>query len=148
MAAVVSAAMFAAGARTAVTMLVIMMAAAYVCVVNQLLGKISSYGFICSTGDAAQKFNAGVTQGGLSSAADAAADKGIDAVLHKDAGQQTVAASVGVDDFCVRQLLCIFLQTVGRSGFGDDARGASGNEDEAHTHQRQHRQRIVENDDA
>lgn len=101
MAAVVSAAMFAAGARTAVTMLVIMMAAAYVCVVNQLLGKISSYGFICSTGDAAQKFNAGVTQGGLSSAADAAADKGIDAVLHKDPGQQTVAASVGVDDFCV-----------------------------------------------
>ena len=36
MAAVVSAAMFAAGARTAVTMLVIMMATAYVCVVNQL----------------------------------------------------------------------------------------------------------------
>ena len=69
----------------------------------------------CSTGDTAQKFNAGVTQGGLSSAA---ADKGIDAVLHKDAGQQTVAASVGVDDFCVRQLLCIFLQTVDRSGFG------------------------------
>ena len=34
MAAVVSAAMFAAGARTAVTMLVIMMATAYVCVVN------------------------------------------------------------------------------------------------------------------
>ena len=45
------------------------------------VGKTSSYGFICSTGDAAQKFNAGVTQGGLSSAADAAADKGIDAVL-------------------------------------------------------------------
>ena len=48
----------------------------------------------------------------------------------------------------IRQLFCIFLQTVGRPGFGDDARGASGNEDEAHTHQRQHRQRIVENDDA
>ena len=45
------------------------------------VGKTSSYGFIFSTGDAAQKFNAGVTQGGLSSAADAAADKGIDAVL-------------------------------------------------------------------
>ena len=83
MAAVVSAAMFAAGACTAVTMLVIMMAAAYVCVVNQLLGKISSYGFICSTGDAAQKFNAGVTQGGLSSAADAAADQCFDPVLHQ-----------------------------------------------------------------
>lgn len=145
MVAVVPATMFAAVARTAVTMLVIMMAAAYVFVVNQLLGRISSYGFICSTGDTAQKFNAGVTQGGLSSAA---ADKGIDAVLHKDAGQQTVAASVGVDDFCVRQLLCIFLQTVDRSGFGDDARGASGNEDQAHAHQGQHRKRIVENDDA
>ena len=36
MVAVVSAAMFAAGVRTAVTMMVIMMAAAYVCVVNQL----------------------------------------------------------------------------------------------------------------
>ena len=46
MVAVVSATMFAAVARTAVTMLVIMMAAAYVFVVNQLLGKISNYGFI------------------------------------------------------------------------------------------------------
>ena len=48
----------------------------------------------------------------------------------------------------IRQLLCIFLQTVGRSGFGDDARGASGNEDEPHADQGQHRQRIVENNDA
>ena len=80
MAAVVSAAMAAAG-MAALTVRFIVVGAAHIGVIAKLACQQGQHGCIGSAADTAVKADAGLRQGGLRAAADAAADQCINAVL-------------------------------------------------------------------
>ena len=98
MAAVASASMMAAG-MSALAMLVVMVIAADIWIIDKSTGQQSVYRSVGIAACASVEADTGFRQSHLSTAADAAADQRIDAVLHQKACQRTVAAAIGVNDF-------------------------------------------------
>ena len=98
MTAVASASMMTAGMST-LAMLVVVVIAADIWIVGESAGQQSVYRSISIAAYASVEPDTGFRQSHLSTASDAAADQRIDAMLHQKAGQRTVAAAIGVNDF-------------------------------------------------
>ena len=94
-----AAAVFAAG-MIAVAVCMVMMVAVHVGIKGESPRQQGCYGFVCRTLHAAVQGDAGLGQGHLRAAADAAADQRIDALSLQKSSQRAVAAAHRVDDFC------------------------------------------------
>ena len=94
-----AAAVFAAG-MVAVAVCMVMMVAVHVGIKGESPRQQGCYGFVCRTLHAAVQSDAGLGQGHLRAAADAAADQRIDALSLQKSSQRAVAAAHRVDDFC------------------------------------------------
>lgn len=94
-----AAAVFAAG-MVAVAVCMVMMVAVHVGIKGESPRQQGCYGFVCRTLHAAVQGDAGLGQGHLRAAADAAADQRIDALSLQKSSQRAVAAAHRVDDFC------------------------------------------------
>ena len=94
-----AAAVFAAG-MVAVAVCMVMMVAVHVGIKGESPRQQGCYGFVCRTLHAAVQGDAGLGQGHLRAAADAAADQRIDALSLQKSSQRAMAAAHRVDDFC------------------------------------------------
>ena len=114
MAVVVSTAVVAAGVATLAVVVVIAM---YIRVIGQGAVQKGLHSGIGIAADTAEQTDTGLGQCHLGTTADAAANQGVNAVLHQKAGQCTVTAAVGANNLCVQdaavtdfvnfELLCV-----------------------------------------
>lgn len=97
---VLAAAVFAAG-MVAMTVFMVMMVAMHVGIKGKRSRQQGRYGFVRRALHAAVQRDAGLGQGHLRAAADAAADQRIDALGLQKSSQRAVAAAHRIDDFRV-----------------------------------------------